>query len=163
MAPYRLMAAEWGSIASAAMAVIAAPVAILAWLLQWPPGVRIGAVLFAGASLFLLFESLRQVILHEQWRFIVTNKRIILITPDPQRHGLADAIYLKRGKIQVVDTNWSSSPVWGLFQSITGSRDVLLSLAGYEFQTKGAVVKGGLRFPDVAPSDIAKLEELIFG
>ncbi|MGC9393971.1 MAG: hypothetical protein ACP5J4_03870, partial [Anaerolineae bacterium] len=97
------------------------------------------------------------------WQFIVTDKRIILITPHPQRRGFADVIYLKGGKIQVLDTNFSKSPLWGLFQMIYGTRDVMLSMSGYEFLETGAQVKGGLRFPDVTPEDIRRLEELIFG
>ena len=114
-------------------------------------------------AVFLVFESIDGWIAYRQWQFILTDKRIILITPDPQRRGFADAIYLKRGKIQVLDTNLSRSPIWGLFQTITGSRDVMLSMGGYEFLEEGAQVKGGLRFPDVAQADISQLEELIFG
>ncbi len=114
-------------------------------------------------ALFMVFESIDGWIAYRQWQFILTDKRIILITPDPQRRGFADAIYLKRGKIQVLDTNFSRSPIWGLFQAFTGSRDVMLSMGGYEFLEEGAQVKGGLRFPDVAQADISQLEELIFG
>lgn len=114
-------------------------------------------------SVFLIFESIDGWIAYRQWQFILTDKRIILITPDPQRRGFADAIYLKRGKIQVLDTNFSRNPIWGLFQAITGSRDVMLSMGGYEFLEEGAQVKGGLRFPDVAQADISQLEQLIFG
>ena len=114
-------------------------------------------------GLFLVFESAQGLLLYNQWKFIVTNKRFILITPHPQRRGFADVIYLKGGKIQVLDTNFSKNPVWGLFQAILGSRDVMLSMSGYEFLETGAQVKGGLRFPDVRPDDIKKLEELIFG
>ncbi len=114
-------------------------------------------------GLFFIAESIWGWLAYHQWQFIVTNKRYILVTPDPDRTGFADAIYLKRGKIQVLDTNFSRSPVWGLFQILTGSRDVMLSMGGYEFYETGAKVKGGLRFPDVLPEDIRRLEELIFG
>lgn len=114
-------------------------------------------------SLFLLFESAQEWLNYNQWQFIVTNKRFILITPHPQRRGFADVIYLKGGKIQVLDTNFSKNPLWGLFQMIQGTRDVMLSMSGYEFQETGAQVKGGLRFPDVSPEDIRRLEQLIFG
>lgn len=63
----------------------------------------------------------------------------------------------------MVDTGWSPHPIWGFFQAMTGARDVILSLAGYEFKPEGAEVKGGLRFPDVMPEDIARLEEIVFG
>jgi len=39
----------------------------------------------------------------------------------------------------------------------------MLSMSGYEFQEQGAKVKGGLRFPDVTPDNIQRLEALIFG
>ncbi len=114
-------------------------------------------------ALMCLFESVQSWLLYHQWQFIVTNKRFILITPHPERRGFADVIYLKGGKIQVLDTNFSKSPFWGFFQALTGSRDVMLSMSGYEFKETGAQVKGGLRFPDVRPADIKRLEELIFG
>jgi len=114
-------------------------------------------------GLYLFGYGLQTLLLYEQWQFILTDKRIILITPDPSRRGFADAIYLKQGKIQVLDTNWSSSPFWGIFQAVKGSRDVMLSMSGYEFQETGAKVKGGLRFPDVTPDNIRRLEALIFG
>ena len=117
----------------------------------------------AIAALFFLFTAAQEWLNYNQWQFIVTNKRIILVTPHPQRRGFADVIYLKGGKIQVLDTNFSKSPLWGLFQMIQGTRDVMLSMSGYEFLETGAQVKGGLRFPDVTPEDIRRLEELIFG
>jgi hypothetical protein len=40
---------------------------------------------------------------------------------------------------------------------------VMLSMGGYEFKEEGAKVKSGLRFPDIMPEDIIKLEEQIFG
>lgn len=121
------------------------------------------SAIFVIAALFFIFESAQEWLLYNQWKFIVTNKRFILITPHPQRRGFADVIYLKGGKIQVLDTNFSKNPVWGLFQVILGTRDVMLSMSGYEFLETGAQVKGGLRFPDVRPDDIKRLEELIFG
>ncbi len=163
MAPYRLQAARWlfrlalaffsavflGAVVAALLRVTAALQALL-WLL----------VFVALAS---LLEAVRQVLLYYQWRFILTNKRIIIIAPDARRRGFADAVYLKGGKIQVVDTAWSPSPFWGFYQAMTGARDVIMSLAGYEFRPEGAEVKGGLRFPDIMPEDIRKMEELIFG
>lgn len=124
---------------------------------------QFGSAIAAIVAVFFIFESAQEWLNYNQWQFIVTNKRIILITPHPQRRGFADVIYLKGGKIQVLDTNFSKSPIWGLFQMIQGTRDVMLSMSGYEFLEKGAQVKGGLRFPDVTPEDIRRLEELIFG
>ncbi len=124
---------------------------------------QVVAAVFVIAALLLILESAQGLLLYNQWQFIVTNKRFILITPHPERRGFADVIYLKGGKIQVLDTNFSRSPVWGLFQALLGSRDVMLSMSGYEFKETGAQVKGGLRFPDVKAEDIKRLEELIFG
>ena len=121
------------------------------------------AAIFTILALLLLYEAAESWMAYHQWQVIVTNKRFILITPDPNRKGFADVIYLKAGKIQVLDTNFSRSPVWGLFQILTGSRDVMLSLSGYEFVESGAKVKGGLRFPDVKVEDIDRLEQLVFG
>jgi hypothetical protein len=125
-------------------------------------GELISAV-FVIVALFFVFESAQEWLLYNQWKFIVTNKRFILITPHAERRGFADVIYLKGGKIQVLDTNFSKSPFWGFFQALLGTRDVMLSMSGYEFKETGAQVKGGLRFPDVRPEDIRRLEELIFG
>lgn len=123
-------------------------------------------MIFAGLlmlQLALIFQWGVAWLAYQQWRFLLTNKRIILITPDPDRAGFADVIYLKGGKIQVVDTDFSHNPLWGLFQIVRGSRDVRLSMSGYEFQERGAKVKGGLLFPDVSEEYIEKLEQLIFG
>ncbi len=162
MAPYRRTIPLWIlriSLAVLILAIVLAIVARLMWSSTLVYTFLAIAVLAAGIS----FVQLENLLLYEQWRFILTDKRIILVTPDPERHGFADAIYLKRGKIQVLDTNWAKHPFWGLFQAIDGSRDVMLSMSGYEFKEQGAQVKGGLRFPDVTPDDILKLEELIFG
>jgi len=121
------------------------------------------AAILVILALLLVFEAAQEWLVYNQWQFIVTNKRLILITPHPERRGFADVIYLKGGKIQVLDANFSKSPFWGLFQTILGSRDVMLSMSGYEFKETGAQVKGGLRFPDVRLEDIKRLEELIFG
>lgn len=163
MAYYRLRFAELAAAICATLLVICLLVTYAAWAFGWSPSILFGAAMLAALAGLALLEALRHILLHEQWSLLVTNKRLILITPDPRRRGLADAIYLMRGKIQVVDTNWSRSPWWGLFQAATGARDILLSLAGYEFKAEGAEVKGGLRFPDVEQQDIRRLEELIFG
>ncbi len=163
MAGYRRKFAEVALTVSLLLLAIGLLITALAWLLNWPSTLLAGMGLFSALMAILVVESVRQILLHEQWLLLVTNKRLILVTPDPRRRGLADAIYLMRGKIQVVDTNWSRSPWWGLFQAATGARDVLLSLTGYEFKAEGAEVKGGLLFPDVEPENIRRLEELIFG
>lgn len=163
MAPYRKTVPLIGFRVSAGLMGLALIFAIVEWFIH-PAGPWgwISAGL-SVAALLIALEFGKELLLYQQWRFLLTNRRIILITPDPDKFGYADAIYLKGGKIQVLDTNWSKSPFWGLFQAIYGSRDVVLSMSGYEFAEQGARVKGGLRFPDVMPEDIIKLEELIFG
>ncbi len=163
MAPYRIRVANLALFVSIVLVVVSGIAALVTAILDLSFAIRFATFLFFLLTLGVLAEALHHILLHFQWQFIVTNKRIIIIAPDPSRQGFADAIYLKGGKIQVVDTNWSRSPWWGLFQASTGARDVVLSMAGYEFKAVGAEVKGGLRFPDVKLEDISKLEELIFG
>lgn len=163
MAPYRWKVARQTAVFFAVWLLTALLLAALGWALRWSSQIRVGVAFLTFLALAGVFESLWYLLLYKQWRFIVTDKRIIIVTPDPKRRGFADAIYLKRGKIQVVDTNWSHNPWWGLFQAATGARDVVLSLAGYEFKPEGAEIKGGLLFPDVMPDDIGRLEELVFG
>lgn len=162
MAPYRKVIPFIGFKVSAALMVAAAVFGVFELIVA--PELPLGtiAIALALAALVITLEFARELLIYYQWQFILTNRRLILITPDPDKFGYADAIYLK-SKIQVMDTNWSKSPFWGFFQALYGSRDVVLSLSGYEFAEKGARVKGGLRFPDVMPEDILKLEKLIFG
>ena len=163
MAPYRRRIPLLLLRISIGVLILALAVAVAGYLFGWSPYVTYTTLAITLLAVGMIFVQLENLLLYEQWRFILTDKRIILVTPDPNRHGFADAIYLKRGKIQVLDTNWAKHPFWGLFQAIDGSRDVMLSMSGYEFKEQGAQVKGGLRFPDVAPEDILKLEQLIFG
>lgn len=163
MAPYRVQAARWLSTVTLILLLVSLPSAIVLYFLHVSSLLQIGAWLLCFFAFAGLIYAVRNILLYHQWRFILTNKRIIIIAPDARRQGFADAVYLKGGKIQVVDTSWSRSPIWGFFQAITGARDVILSLSGYEFKPEGAEVKGGLLFPDVMPGDIARLEELIFG
>lgn len=163
MASYRVQAARWLATGTMVLLFLSLPFAALASLLRAPTFLQAGAWGLTVLALFGFARAVRYILLYHQWRFILTNKRIIIIAPDARRRGFADAIYLKGGKIQVVDTSWSRSPIWGFFQAATGARDVILSLTGYEFKPEGAEVKGGLLFPDVMPQDIMRLEELIFG
>lgn len=162
MAGYRAIVPKWMGVAGACL-FVPALVVFLFTLLGGSETVQFVAITIAAAGLLLVVKAVQDSLLYSQWKFIVTNKRFILITPDPNRKGFADAIYLKAGKIQVLDTNLSRDPLWGFFQLTRGTRDVMLSMSGYEFQETGAQVKGGLRFPDVTPDDIKQLEELIFG
>lgn len=162
MADYRASVPRWLGIAGACLFVPALVILIFA-LIAGTETVQFIAGTVGVFGLVLIFKAVQDSLLYHQWKFIVTDKRFILITPDPDRKGFADAIYLKGGKIQVLDTNLSKNPLWGLFQLTRGTRDVMLSMSGYEFKETGAQVKGGLRFPDVSPEDIEQLEELIFG
>lgn len=163
MAPYRVQAIQWFFTFSLILLMISLPIAILATILRAPSIFQLTLWLLTLLAFLGLVRGVRGLLLYYQWRFILTNKRIIIIAPDAKRRGFADVIYLKGGKIQVVDTSWSKSAIWGLFQAMTGARDVVISLTGYEFKPEGAEVKGGLLFPDVMPEDIIRLEELIFG
>ncbi|MBN1877665.1 MAG: hypothetical protein JXA33_25810 [Anaerolineae bacterium] len=162
MAPYRAQVPKTLGVLGMILLILSLVGLLITFLIHSDAGEMLasgGAVI----GLLLLFESAQDWLSYNQWQFILTDKRIILVTPDPDRKGFADAIYLKQGKIQVLDTNYSKSPIWGLFQILKGSRDVMLSMGGYEFYEQGAKVKGGLRFPDVASDDISHLEKLIFG
>ena len=162
MAPYRLRAARVLFTIFLVFLLLSLVGAAVISLLPVSEFLQAGVWLFTLIPFIGFIRAVHQILLYYQWRFILTNKRIIIIAPEPRRAGFADVVYLKGGKIQVVDTAWSSSSLWGIFQAMTGARDVILSLAGYEFKPEGAEVKGGLRFPDVMPEDIAKLEEIIF-
>ena len=163
MAPYRLRAARVLFTIFLVFLLLSLVGAAVISLLPVSEFLQAGVWLFTLIPFIGFIRAVHQILLYYQWRFILTNKRIIIIAPEPRRAGFADVVYLKGGKIQVVDTAWSSSSLWGIFQAMTGARDVILSLAGYEFKPEGAEVKGGLRFPDVMPEDIVKLEEIIFG
>jgi hypothetical protein len=163
MAPYRRNFPIKVIVLTSIGFVISLVLAVLGWRMTWPTVFETAMIGLAIITGWALLRALDDILLYEQWQFIVTDKRIILVTPDPDRHGRADAIYLKGGGIRVLDTNWSKNPLWGLYQATTGARDVMLSMGGYEFREEGAKVKGGLRFPDVMPEDIKRLEELIFG
>ncbi len=162
MAPYRWNIPMWILRISIGVLILSLVLAVVAHYI-WSSTAMYTFLAVAMLAVGMIFIQLENLLLYEQWRFILTDKRIILVTPDPDRKGFADAIYLKRGKIQVLDTNWSKHPFWGLLQAIDGSRDVMLSMSGYEFKEQGAQVKGGLRFPDITPDDVLKLEQLIFG
>ncbi len=163
MAEYRINVPSRLAVLSGIGLVFGAVLAFLSWRLPWPISLRTIFTGFALGMAWVLAHALEDLLLYEQWQFIVTDKRIILVTPDPEQRWLADAIYLKGGSIKVLDTNWSKRPFWGVFQASTGARDVTLSMGGYEFKEEGAKVKAGLRFPDMMPGDIIALEKLIFG
>jgi len=164
MAPYRATIPKGLGILGVTLFVFAVLLGIFMLFL----GTDEGRALAGGLGLMsflVLYEALQTWITYRQWKFIVTNKRIIITTPDPQHSMFADIIYLqiKNNNIKVLDTNFSDNLMWRLLQIASGTRDVMLSPSGYEFMEKGARVKGGLRFPDVPMEDIKHLEQLIFG
>jgi hypothetical protein len=162
MAPYRAQIPTTFALVCAALLLLSIAAYLITRMTVSPSDQLIAAGL-GLVALVLLLRAAEARLEYEQWKLIITNKRFIIVTPDPQRQAFADAIYLKQGSIRVLDTNFSKNPVWGLFQITRGTRDVMLSLTPYEFQETGAQVKGGLRFPDVREEDIHALEELIFG
>ncbi len=115
------------------------------------------------AALLLFGKATQSALAYQQWKFIITDKRVIITTPDPDRKWFADSLYIKSDTLKVLDTNYSKDPVWVIFQTIHGSRDVMLSASAYAFMENGAKVRDALRFPDMMPEDIKELERLIFG
>ncbi len=113
--------------------------------------------------LLILARAATERLHYEQWRLIITDKRTIIYMPDPDSWWRVDNVRMGGAKkIAVVDTNFSHSPWWGLFQTATGARDLVISISGYAFKANRAEVQGGLTFPDVMPQDVRKLEEIIF-
>jgi hypothetical protein len=113
--------------------------------------------------LMLVAWAIDERLQYEQWRLILTNWRTIIFMPDPKAWGRVDSIRMGAGKISVIDTNFSPSAWWGIFQTWTGARDLVISMSGYAFKEGRAEVQGGLTIPDVMPGDIKKLEEKVFG
>jgi hypothetical protein len=105
--------------------------------------------------------AVKERIEYNQWRLLKTNARLIISIPQPGSLFLVDNIELK-GLPQVVDTNWSKSPLWRLFQFFTGARDLYLSLAAYRFVEGTARVGDALIIPDVMPDQVFALRRLIF-
>ncbi len=116
-------------------------------------------------ALYTLYKASQTWVTYHQWKFIITDRRVIITTPDPDHAMFADIIYLQtqNNNIKVLDANFSENPAWRMLQIASGARDVMLSMGGYEFTETGAKVKGGLRFPDVPLEDIKRLEQLFFG
>lgn len=122
-------------------------------------------LLYAGLPFALLLlgmvEGVREYIEYNQWRIIKTNRRLIISLPQHGSWLLIDNIEM--GDLpKVIDTNWSPNPFWRLFQFFTGSRDVYLSLLGFQFEAKTAKVKDAIIIPDMEEKDIEKLKRLIF-
>jgi len=120
------------------------------------------AMLLLILPITMFLWAAEEVLRFKQWRLLITNRRTIIYVPDPRSWLLVDSARLQAGKIQVIDTSFSTNPWWGLLQSVTGARDLIISMSGYEFKPNSAEVKGGLIFPDVMQEDINALEEIVF-
>ena len=90
-----------------------------------------------------------------------TNARLIISIPQHDSFPLVDNIELK-GLPTVLDTNWSKSAVWRIFQFFTGARDLYISLSAYKFVEGTARVGDALVIPDVMPRDVFELKRLVF-
>ena len=130
-------------------------VAVLAGFTPWLA--LIPLLGFIGLFTYAVYERVE----YTQWRLVKTNARLVISLPQHNAWPLVDNIELK-GMPNVVDTNWSKSPLWRLFQAVTGARDVYISLVGYQFQEGSARVVGALVIPDIMPNDIYELKRQIF-
>ncbi len=174
MASYRALVPKLLGFLSIVVLIAAMCLFIVSWVMGLTPNptadlsmeisnYELWAILCLFGALYLIFKTAQTWLAYHQWQFIITDKRIIITTPDPEQSFFADSIYLAEGAIKVLDTNLSKSALWLPFQISTGARDVMLSTGSYEFMEKGAKVKGGIRFPDVSSENARRLEALVFG
>jgi hypothetical protein len=111
-------------------------------------------LLFTLLGLFERFEYL-------QYRLLKTNARLIISIPQHGAWPLIDNIELK-GAPSILDTNWSASPLWRVFQFFTGARDLYISMSGLQFVEGRAKVRDALIIPDIMPEDVFELKKLVF-
>jgi hypothetical protein len=109
----------------------------------------------------LIMWGIRDRIEHNQWRILKTNVRFIISIPVHDSWPLVDNVELK-GSPAVLDGNWSSNPVWRVFQFFTGARDLSISLVGYAFADGKAKVNNAITIPDIMPQDLFELKRLVF-
>lgn len=121
------------------------------------------AIILLPIALLFLFGlySFQERIEFMQYRLVKTNARLVISLPQPGAWPFVDNIELK-GLPTVLDTNWSPQPIWRLFQTLTGARDLYISMSGYQFVEGSAKVKDSLRIPDVMADDAFQLKRLIF-
>ena len=105
--------------------------------------------------------GVRDRIEHYQWRILKTNTRFIISIPVHGSWPLVDNVELK-GNPAVLDGNWSSNPLWRVFQFFTGARDLSISLVGYAFADGKAKVNSAITVPDIMPEDLFELKRLVF-
>jgi len=60
--------------------------------MEWSATYQLITGLLVLAFLYMAVKGGEDWLLYEQWQFILTDKRLILVTPDPNRRGFADAI-----------------------------------------------------------------------
>ncbi|MCB8946186.1 MAG: hypothetical protein H6658_20775 [Ardenticatenaceae bacterium] len=105
--------------------------------------------------------GIRDRIEHRQWRILKTNTRFIISIPVHDSWPLVDNVELK-GNPAVLDGNWSTNPIWRVFQFFTGARDLSISLVGYAFADGKARVNNAITIPDIMPEDLFELKRLVF-
>jgi len=111
MAPYRRDVPRLFVRIGAVFLLVALVLIGMSFLFIWLVSARLWFSALALGSLSLLGYGLQSLLLYEQWQFILTDKRIILITPDPERRGFADAIYLKQARFRC----WTPTGLPALF------------------------------------------------
>lgn len=116
--------------------------------------VFIPVLLFLIWFIYAVFENFRYL----KWRLVVTNRRLIFSTPQPNNWMLSDNIEFN-GQPRVIDDNWSPDRVVRNLQIFTGSRDLSISPVGLQFQ--GGQVKDGLVMPDVDLENIEELKQFV--
>ncbi|MEM8858779.1 MAG: hypothetical protein AAGD96_10690, partial [Chloroflexota bacterium] len=103
---------------------------------------------------YAIFENFRYL----KYRMIITNRRLIFSSPQPNNWMLSDNIEVK-GQPRVIDDNWSNDRLVRNLQIFTGSRDLSVSPVGLQFE--GGQVKDGLNIPDVDLEHIEEFKQLI--
>lgn len=112
-------------------------------------------LIFLGAwFLYAVVENFRYL----KWRMVVTDRRLIFSTPQPNNWLLSDHIEIK-GQPKVIDDNWSKDQLWRNLQIITRSRDLTISPLGLQFD--GGQVRDGLVMPDVDLDHIEEFKQLV--
>lgn len=142
----------------AATVVLSLLVGVIAYL----NGFTLFTMLLPMALLFMFgLYSLQERLEFMQYRLVKTNARLVISLPQPGAWPFVDNIELK-GLPTVLDTNWSPKPIWRFFQTLTGARDLYISMSGYQFIEGSARVRDALRIPDVMSDDAFQLKRLVF-
>ena len=138
--------------------ILMAVIAILAFVFQFTLwAMVIPPLLMLAFGAFAFQERIEFM----QFRLVKTNARLVVSLPQHGAWPLVDNIELK-GVPTVLDTNWSSNPIWRIFQALTGARDLYISMSAYQFTQGTAKVKDALCIPDVMADDAFQLKRLVF-